>query len=415
MGELLQDAGEGVKFYKALYMVYKRMVSIQTNHFSQWEWGMPDNDFFQEQQEHSKIKSEIVSEYFSLWAETMLRKADKQRTGGKIAYIDLYAGTGKYEDSSLSTPLLIMNKVLNDERLSRNIVLLFNDINGETIDKLEQEIESLDGIDRLFYKPIFNNDEVGDEVVKFFEEKSLVPALFFLDPWGYKGLSLRLLNAALKNWGCDCIFFFNYKLINRHIANKQFLERVKLLFGQGRAVNLFERLPSLSPAQRETLILEEFGNALTDMNYHLPLWYRFKNKRGNRTTHYLMFVCKHPLGYQFMENVMKKYSSAEFDGVPSFEFNPRHKRLRPFFTFSKYSITYLQNRLLEKYSGRRTTVGDIYENRQLGLPYVKENYKEALRRLETDHKVIVDKPPNQRIRGGKVTLGDDRRVYFPPE
>ena len=31
-----------------------------------------------------------------------------------------------------------------------------------------------------------------------FEKMSLVPTFFFIDPWGYKGLSLRLVNQSKK-------------------------------------------------------------------------------------------------------------------------------------------------------------------------------------------------------------------------
>ncbi len=53
-----------------------------------------------------------------------------------------------------------------------------------------------------------------------FEQMNLVPTFFFVDPWGYKGLSLRLINSVLKNWGCDCIFFFNYTRINMGLENE---------------------------------------------------------------------------------------------------------------------------------------------------------------------------------------------------
>jgi three-Cys-motif partner protein len=41
-----------------------------------------------------------------------------------------------------------------------------------------------------------------------------VPTLVFLDPCGYKGLSLKLISSVLAGFGNDCIFFFNYSRIN---------------------------------------------------------------------------------------------------------------------------------------------------------------------------------------------------------
>ena len=49
----------------------------------------------------------------------------------------------------------------------------------------------LPDIGTLKHKPKVFNNEVGEEIVKMFEERALIPTLFFVDPWGYKGLSLR--------------------------------------------------------------------------------------------------------------------------------------------------------------------------------------------------------------------------------
>lgn len=82
------------------------------------------------------------------------------------------------------------------------------------------------------HKPIVWNNEVGSEMVKLFSSIKLVPTLFFVDPWGYKGLSLQLVNAVLKDWGCDCIFFFNYNRINMGLTNPMVQEHMAALFGE---------------------------------------------------------------------------------------------------------------------------------------------------------------------------------------
>ena len=61
--------------------------------------------------------------------------------------------------------------------------------------------------------------EVGSEMEAFLFN-SILPTLFFVDPWGYKGLSLHAFNAVLKNWGCDCsLLTFNYNRINMGLNN----------------------------------------------------------------------------------------------------------------------------------------------------------------------------------------------------
>src|SRR5262249_47548605 len=81
----------------------------------------------------------------------------------------------------------------------------------ENASTLRQAIRELRGVETLANEPQVYADEVGEEIVKLFEQLSLVPTLFFVDPWGYKGLSLRLINSVLKDWRCEWIFF-NYPL-----------------------------------------------------------------------------------------------------------------------------------------------------------------------------------------------------------
>jgi hypothetical protein len=63
------------------------------------------------------------------------------------------------------------------------------------------------------------------------------------------------------------------------------------LFGTERAAELRQKLTGLSPDQRETLILEELSQAIKEMGGKFVLPFRFK--RGNRTSHSLIFVSKH--------------------------------------------------------------------------------------------------------------------------
>jgi three-Cys-motif partner protein len=181
---------------------------------------MSDN-FFTEQKEQSLIKARIVEKYFWAWAKVIIPTANKiSPQNPRIAYIDLFAGPGRYEDGSKSTPIKVLEKAIADPIISRMLLTLFNDVNQKSVNSLQEAIKNLDGIENLKFPSEIWNEEVGDNIVKMFQEKKLVPSLFqenklvptlfFVDPWGYKGLSLQLINSVVKNWGCDCIFFFNY-------------------------------------------------------------------------------------------------------------------------------------------------------------------------------------------------------------
>src|SRR5450759_3009552 len=100
-------------------------------------------DFFEEQKEQSQIKSEIVKQYFWAWAKIMSSIADK------IAYIDLYAGKGKFDDGSKSTPILVLENALNDSKISQKLVSFFSDTNPVFSESLKIAISEIPNINGL--------------------------------------------------------------------------------------------------------------------------------------------------------------------------------------------------------------------------------------------------------------------------
>ena len=73
---------------------------------------LANDKFFDEQLDQSDTKARIIQKYFYAWARVITPTA--KQMGKKIAYIDLYAGPGRYKDGSASTPLLILQHAIDD-------------------------------------------------------------------------------------------------------------------------------------------------------------------------------------------------------------------------------------------------------------------------------------------------------------
>ena len=73
--------------------------------------------FFDEQAEQSQVKTAIVSKYFDSWAKIIQGHLKGKRKSPKLAYIDLFAGPGRYKDGSSSTPVLILEMALKEPNL----------------------------------------------------------------------------------------------------------------------------------------------------------------------------------------------------------------------------------------------------------------------------------------------------------
>ena len=241
---------------------------------------MQGNSFFGESREQSQVKTRIVEKYFWSWATIMTRQAKIS----KIGYVDLFAGPGKYEDGTESTPLLVLKKACEDDNIRDKFVSVFNDINPKHVQSLRDAIASSQEISVLKWEPRVINTEVNEELTEVFESMKTIPTLFFVDPFGYKGLSLQLISSFLRNWGCDCIFFFNYNSINRSIKIRAVEEHIDGLFGKERADELRNLPTSMKSSDRELFIIEAMSQSLKEtgraicftISLQRRAWYAFK-------------------------------------------------------------------------------------------------------------------------------------------
>jgi three-Cys-motif partner protein len=363
--------------------------------------------FFEEREDQSEIKARIVQKYFSAWSNIVVGAA-KRYGEGKIAYIDLYAGPGRYKDGAASTPLLVLESAIQNPRVRDGLVCLFNDQDKDNSQTLQSEIDALPGIKSLKYPPVVNCNEVGQDAEEYFATTKIVPSFTFFDPFGYKGLSMKLVNGVIKDWGCDCVFFFNYTRINAGISNPLVKSHMDALFGEDRAQQLRQRVDGSPPHLRQLMILEELSNALNEMGGDFVLPFRFKNDRG-RLTHYLIFVSKHFKGYHVMKDIMSKESSTENQGVGTFAFSPADESTPRLFELQR-PIDDLEEMLIADFTGKTMGFDEIYRTHSVGRNYLEQHYKTVLMELEAQGKVSVADPLNKTRR--KNTLANRLKVTF---
>ena len=361
--------------------------------------------FFDEREDQSEVKARIVSKYFLAWSRIIVPWA--KRSGQSVAYIDLFAGPGRYRDGSASTPLMILEQAIADPNLRATLIAFFNDEDPSHTANLEQEIDKLPGIETLAHKPRISTGDVGGSISAALQTVRMVPTFSFIDPFGYKGLSLGLVKGAIKDWGCDCIFFFNYNRINAGINNQLVDAHMTALFGEDRTKSLRDQLEGRNPEQREALILENLAGAIKALGGKFVLPFRFRNAEGTRPTHYLIFVSKHERGYEVMKEIMAKESSTQDEGVPSLEYSPADARSPLLFSLQR-PLAGLTGELLQRFQGRKMRMEEVYRAHHVDTRFIRKNYKDALLALEAAGKVSAD--PAKRQTG---TFGNNVWVTFP--
>ena len=377
---------------------------------------MQGNSFFNESRERSQVKTRIVKKYFEAWAKVII-SAVKKRGKNKIGYVDLFAGPGRYEDGTDSTPLLVLKIASEDDDIRNMLVSVFNDMNSEHVQDLQDAIDSSPEVSMLKWKPWVIKREVDEKLAKVFESKKIIPTLFFVDPFGYKGLSRRLISSLVRNWGCDCIFFFNYNSINRSIKIGAVEGHINGLFGKERADELRSLPPSMSSSDRELFIIEAISQSLKEKAGEYVLPFRFKSEGGTRPSHHLIFVTKHIRGYEIMKEIMANESTDSDRGVPSFEYNPATHHQSLLFEYWR-PLDDLADMLMEYFAGKTVMMEQIYQHYDqfsVGTRYIKKSYRECLIKLEADGKIKATPPASKRPkRKGIVTFGKSVKLTFPP-
>lgn len=361
---------------------------------------------FAEQREQSAIKTEIVTKYFDAWSKILSQRFSK------LAYIDLFAGPGIYDDGSESTPIIILKEIIKSPELRSKFVVCLNDKNIDNYQKLVSNISKLEDITLLKYSPKISNSEVTYDTPAEFNF-SKIPCFCFIDPAGYNGLSLELLKVFGQDYGSDIIFFFNYNDINRALSNNRVTYNMKQLFGESHYQSLISKIDGQSGQNRESIIVNEMSEAIREIGLKYPLPFRFQTEGKKRTSHYIIFASKNITGFNIMKDIMYKIGEKDFNGIGQFEFIPSCNKQDnvQLSIVDLYSTPFEQFKedLCQRYLGKTLSMENLYMQDSPNTQFIKKQYKQALIELEMDNLITCDKPYLERRKG---TLSDKTIIKF---
>jgi three-Cys-motif partner protein len=368
---------------------------------------MSTENFFEVQTPESRAKTGIVVDHFAAWQNIIGSRSD-----GELAYLDLYAGPGRFEDGTDSTPPIIVRKMIESKFASRFRVV-FNEKEPAYAADLQKVIGSISGLHKLAAPPLFLNEELTrDNYQRFLREIGDRPAIMFVDPWGYKGVTLDLFKGFVDgSWGRDAFFFFNYKRINAGINVDQVKRRehMRAMFGETRADQLDVKLRPLRPDQREAAIHEAMGDALHEIGVQFVERFDF-SLRGDS----LFFVTQNLKGLETAKNKMAKWSVRDEDGVAQFATPTEAQKRGQSSLFdivpSFRPLAQLRKDLLSTFAGQSLTFSSLFQRHHPGTHFVEPNYREALKQMESDGEIQVTV-----ISGGKRhpgTFGPTVMIHF---
>lgn len=376
-----------------------------------------DKFFTLPQRAPSAIKTKIVVEYFKAWAR-ILWGVVKANNPPRLRYVDLFAGPGKI-DGVNSTPLLIMEHIISKPELCESVSALLNDEDAGYIEQLRQNLKELPGYEKLKREPRLRSGPVDGKLVDIFTNSNNIPSFSFIDPFGYSGLTLNLVQALVSGFGSDMVLFFSFDSINRALSNDLVKEHIDALFGPKRAERLRQLVKGMRPDEREEVLIDAFIEAVTeDLGYEYVIPYVFEKEDKDRTSHYLIFISKRDLGFKIMKEIMYKESQDKTQGIAKFGYVRQvsaektpllHRMNSPLSDFGKQLCADYAGRSLSR-KALREDYDKIYPRNLL----VDKNWRDVLSELEIEGMITCVPPRAERkVQKGEVTFGENTVVTFP--
>ena len=352
-----------------------------------------NEEFFKEQSASSRIKANIVAEYFPKYSRILLKRQQKE-----IRYLDLFAGPGIYGDKKHSTPLLIGKACAEDVNLRQKVRLMFNDNYFSEV--LKSNFLQFFPEGTFHFEPRFGAQTVGEnkKIYDYLTKPARVPnpypTLLFFDPWGYKGIDTIALAKFLENWGNEIFLFVNIKRIHAAIENNKFDELMLLLFPTSIDQIRVDRKYKASTYERLSLIMDnlanEFNRAVPQGLYHCA--FKFQEEDSIATSHFIIHFTKHHKGYELVKQTYYTFDNigAALDSEGNYTFDAKKMNAPPTgFDFGDINVEILSEQLEAHYHGCTISAKALFDEHHPKTQYCGTHYVQTLRSMAENGKLIA--------------------------
>lgn len=142
--------------------------------------------YFEELKEWSARKHDLLTRYLDGFVRILGGSA------GLVYYVDGFSGPGRYEDDAKGSPLLAAEYAQGLVGKPYKLRCINVESDSDRFANLQINTAAYLAVTRNF------EGEFGDHVDKILREIGLRPAIFFLDPFGLKGIEWRHVSKVLR-------------------------------------------------------------------------------------------------------------------------------------------------------------------------------------------------------------------------
>jgi three-Cys-motif partner protein len=354
---------------------------------------------------HSRAKHAILRRYLHAWTPILTRGGF-----GTIAYIDGFAGPGRYDGGEDGSPLIALKAALSQRaHITGKVLFLFVEERLARADHLQRLVDAL---------PLPPNVVVQVEGGRRFEPAfedfrrrhlenagRLPPTFAFIDPFGWTRAPFSIVQDILRQPKCEVLVTFMYEEINRFIGHPDQTANFDAFFG---SCDWRDGIGLAGSRERNRFLHDLYLRQLKGAaGAKYVRSFQMCNKSGV-TDYYLFYATGSLTG-------LKKMKEAMWAVDPSGEFtfsdatNPRQMVL--FSGAPRYED--LRRQIMTRFADRVATVAEIEEFVLAETAFCHTHYKkQVLKPLELadPSRIEVLNAPPGRPRG--TFASPDLRIRF---
>lgn len=354
-----------------------------------------------ELKEHTKVKHEILEKYLTPWIYHLGRNP-------RIAVFDCFAGRGEYSMGEPGSPLRILRKFGERKDYYQKAHCIFIEKNKNNFQNLEKVIdrelqENPDKYEKV--EIIKYNDTFADVVSEILSgvKTRLVPSLFFIDPFGFKGVPFELIKEIMKFPRVEIFFTFMSKDMNRFLGSEKHSDALDELFGTGKWREILEESEE---GKQQHELRELYRNQLhKEANVKYSWTYKVGMDETRQTTYYLIHATNNFKGLKIVKDIMYKQSPVE----GRFGYLGPDEYQGDLSDFIGGRLNNFKDFLLATFRGKTLSFLNIIEKSYMETSFIEKDYRKALKELEKEGKISVRRITSKTEKG----LGGEDEIAFP--
>ena len=330
-----------------------------------------------EAEPHTLAKHGILKTYLEAWAAIL----SKSRFGSELLFVDGFAGPGRYMGGELGSPFVALNSILaHSLPLQKGVRLCFIELDTDRHRHLAECLVQQNARIAASPRVIAEVPILGDcrtEIRRLIaqrkrDKKSVGPALFFLDQFGYSQVPMSLIRAIMKERQCEVFSYLNGQRMNSYLGDKNKWESITNAYGD----ESWKPALDMSGQARQEFLIGAYKDAIRNNAGTEYTWTFAMFNSSGQLIHWLVFATNHWNGLHEMKKAMWKA-----DSTGQYRFSDRVEGVGQQSFLSTLDSDQLAVCLLEDLAGQTLEESEVRDFVLTQTPFF--NFKSQVNKLRT--------------------------------